>query len=218
MKTEQIMHRDLNGVSVRQSTKTSFFNANDLLSLYLKQKGAREKRISDYLDNAQTKSYMTAIQADSLNTANSRELECQLIEPYYTKRGKYGGTWMHPYLFIDFAMWLSPEFKLTCVKWIYDKLIDLRLEGGETYKLVNRALFNRKPNTTQHEYSNEAKMINKLVFGNPSGGQRNGASEAQLQLLSSLQKADIHFIEQGLDYYDRFVKLAEVKKTLLLVS
>jgi len=218
MKTEQIIDRNLNGVAVRQSTKTRFFNANDLLSLYSKQKGAKEKRITDYLDNAQTKSYMSAIQADSLNTANSRELEYPLVEPYYTKRGKYGGTWMHPYLFIDFAMWLSPEFKLTCVKWIYDKLIDLRLEGGDTFKLVNLALFNRKPTTTQYEYSNEAKMINKLVFGTPEGGQRNGATEKQLELLTRLQKADVHFIQQGLDYYDRFVKLNEMKSMLSLIA
>lgn len=215
MKTEQIMLRDLNGVPVRQSTKTSYFNANDLLDIYI-QTGGVEKRLDRYFDNKSAREYISTIQADILNTTNSGELESSLVEPYYTKRGKYGGTWMHPYLFIDFAMWLSPKFKLTCVKWIYDKLIDLRLEGGETFKAVNRALFNQKPNTTHFEYSNEAKMINKLVFGNPSGGQRNGASEEHLDLLTRLQKADIHFIEQGLDYYDRFEALKKVKASLLL--
>ena len=34
-------------------------------------------------------------------------------------RGKYGGTWMHPYLFVKFAMWLDPNFMLMGIK-LYD--------------------------------------------------------------------------------------------------
>ena len=47
---------------------------------------------------------------------------------YTKKRGKNGGTWMHPYLFIDFAMFLSAEFKLQCIKWLHDNLLILRDE------------------------------------------------------------------------------------------
>jgi len=108
-------------------------------------------------------------------------------------------------------MWLSVDFKVTCLKWLYDNLIEFRDECGDGFKKVNDALFNQKPNTPWFEYSNEAKMINKLVFGSSEKGQRNNATEKQLSLLKALQKADIKLIEQGLDYYDRFEKLKGLK-------
>lgn len=214
MKTEQIMERDLHGVVVRQSTKNAYFNANDLLDLFNRTKN-ENKRLETFLSTKGTKQYINSIIQDYQNNSKTGELGFQ---PLYSKRGKHGGTWMHPYLFIDFAMWLSPEFKLTCVKWIYDKLISVRIESGDTFKEVNHALFMQKPNRAPHDYANEARMINKLVFGDPSGGQRNKATEKQLVLLSQLQKLDIHYIEEGKDYYDRFNALQEATKLLQLAN
>ncbi len=214
MKTEIIMNkdievRDLHGVKVRQSTKTTFFNANDLLMLYEQIKGKPQKRIESYLEMQSTKQYISTIIQDLQNNVKSGELEYDVLQ---TKKGKYGGTWMHPYLFIDFAMWLSPEFKLTCVKWLYDNLIQVRIDAGDYFKEVNKALFSQNPKKAPaiYEYSNEAKMINKLVFGDPSGGQRNDATEEQLKTLAFLQRADIKLIQDGKDYYDRYEKLKEL--------
>lgn len=33
---------------------------------------------------------------------------------------------MHPLLFIDFAMWLNPAFKVKVLKFVYDELIKFR--------------------------------------------------------------------------------------------
>lgn len=209
MKTPVVMERDLHGMKIRQTTKDGFFNANDLLALYEKT-GGPEKRIERYMSTKSTQEYISAIQADILNSTNSGELESPQV--YYGKRGKYGGTWMHPFLFVDFAMWLSPEFKLTCVKWIYDNLIMNRIEAGDTFKEVNAALSEHVPKITWMTYSNEARMINKIVFGDPKGGQRNEATEKQLEKLKFLQKADVKLIADGLDYYDRFEKLKELSQ------
>jgi len=209
MKTSVIMTRDNGGISVRQDSKTSFFNANDLLDVY-NSNNDENKRIQNYLDNEATKRYMNAlIQDDILNHSNSSDLESSIIS---SKRGKNGGTWMHPYLFIDFAMWLSPEFKVRVVKWVYDNLIKFRIEAGDGFKEVNEALFDIKPNSPPFVYANEAKMINKIVFGKPDKDQRNNATEPQLKLLKSLQKADTTLIQEGLDYYERYDKLRELKK------
>lgn len=211
MKTSITIFRPDNGISVRQDTKTSFFNANDLLEMYNKREKS-SKAIDAYFRNDSTKRYVEALmQQEDLNTVNSGELENPIIS---TKRGKNGGTWMHPYLFIDFAMWLSPEFKVKVVKWVYDNLISLRIESGDGFKQVNQALFEVKPNRTPFEYANEAKMINKIVFGSPEKDQRNSATEDQLALLKSLQKADKQLILDGVDYYDRYTKLLEIKKYL----
>ena len=47
---------------------------------------------------------------------------------YLKTRGKYnGGTWMHPMLFIDFAMWINPSFKYDVLKFVYDIKVNLML-------------------------------------------------------------------------------------------
>lgn len=207
MKTTVYMERDLHGVKVRQSTKDSFFNANDLLTLF-EINGGKDKRIQSYFDLKGTQEYMSAIQADILNNSDSCELE--LPHVYYSKRGRYGGTWMHPFLFIDFAMWLSPEFKLTCVKWIYDNLIKFRVDSGDSFKEVNNALCMFTEKATRQTYRTEALMINSLVFGKAEGGKRNNANEEQLRKLSSLQKADVKLIQNGYNLHDRFRKLREI--------
>lgn len=221
------MIRDLNGVAIRQNHKTSFFNANDLLELY-NQSNQKKVEMTDYLRSKQFKEFKQEVLKDILqNTQNLQDNIRATIkeggdltdlfvakdsEIMYVKRGKNGGTWLHPYLFMDFAMWLSPSFKLTCIKWIYDKLIQVRDEAGESFKEVNDALFDLKPNRARWDYINEAQMINKLVFNSSDRGQRNSATEQELTLLKNLQKADIKLIQNGLDYYERYEKLKELKQ------
>lgn len=219
------MCRDLNGIKVRQNHKSGYFNGNDLLELYNEGREVK-KFIPGYLRSKGFKAFRMEVLKDILQnmqnlhvfkTCNGKEgedltdLEDRLC---HVKRGKNGGTWMHPYIFMDFAMWLSPEFKLTCIKWIYDKLIQVRDEAGDGFKEVNNALFTKKPNTSPFTYSNEASMINKLVFGKPDKDQRNEATEDQLKMLSALQKLDIKLIEKGLDYYERYDELRRNKEML----
>lgn len=212
MKTAVVMVRqDMNGLVIRQNSKNQFFNATDLIDSY-NSKNGEGKRVQNYLDNDSTKRFIIALaEAETLNNSNSSDLENGLIE---TKRGKNGGTWMHPYLFIDLAMWLSPEFKVTVIKWVYDNLIKIRNEAGDTFKEVNNALFDAKPNSAPYVYANEARMINKIVFGSQDSGQRNLATEDQLNLLKSLQKADVQLIKEGKDYFERYTELSKIKKYL----
>lgn len=215
MKTSIIMMRDLNGVSVRQNHKTWFFNANDLLDLYNSQnKGRYKKELGWYFRGKQFKEYhKEVLREEFLNKENLPYLESglELIE---TKRGKYWWTWMHPYIFLDFAMWLSPKFKLHCVKWIFDNLIQFRDECGDWFKEVNKALFDNMGKVSPFIYSNEAKMINKIVFWDPKAGQRKQATEEELYLLKKIQQADTKLIKKGYSFNERFIKLLELKEFL----
>jgi hypothetical protein len=40
-----------------------------------------------------------------------------------TRKGKYGGTWLHQDLALAFARWLSPLFAVRLDKWIGQRLI-----------------------------------------------------------------------------------------------
>lgn len=203
------MQREMNGLTIRQDSKNQFFNATDLIELFNKNHD-EAKRLQSYFANESTKRFLVALaESENDNSKNSSDLENGLI---VTKRGKYGGTWMHPYLFIDFAMWLSPEFKVTVIRWVYDNLIKVRHEAGDSCKEVNEAIFESSPSSPPFIYANEAKMLNKLVFGSPEAGQRNLATEDQLAMLKALQKADVQLIKENKDYFERYQELIKFKK------
>lgn len=227
MKTAQIMERNLNGFIVRQNHKTGMFNATDLLKVFKKNNPRSKKRIDKYLETNSTVEYVNVIKM-RLESQKSKvpaqgELEFTLTKAIdkdgdvvQSKSGRVnGGTWMHPYLFIDFAMWLSPEFKYECMKWLHDNLIQFRDQAGESFKEINIALTEEAGHELrQIEYIREAKMINSMVFDNGKGGQRNQATEAQLDLLDKLQKADIKMIKDGHSREVREKNLAVFKKLL----
>jgi len=209
MKTAQIMKRNLNGLEVRQNHKTEMFNANDLLAIYNKEN--KEKRLDNYLRATSTNEYKNFLEQKAIdsNTSDVSELN-QQDSVIKTSRGRVnGGTWMHPNLFIDFAMWLSVEFKDWAIECVKDRLIAFRDDAGESFKEVNQMLALRGPRRPI-VYIQEAKMINELVFEGKTG-QRNNATEEQLDLLSRIQKADIKLIEQGDSITERKRKLEMFK-------
>lgn len=218
METAVIIYRDLNGSQIRQNHKTGFYNANDLIDLYNKQakvNGMPQKRIIDYLSNSATKEWQDKIMAETSLDSNVDKSTPLENGTAITRRGRVnGGTWMHPYLFIDFAMWINADFKFTCVKWLHDNLIQLRDTVGNGFKEVNQALFEAQTKYDPFAYSNEAKLINKLAFGSPDSGQRNIATKKQLELLNNLQTIDTNLIKQGLSYSQRTTELVKIKNLL----
>lgn len=215
METNIVMKRDLNWFIVRQNTKNALFNANDLLEIYNKHTG-KNKKMEMYVRTAWFQETKEAVLkelnlAENLNTTNMYVLEKDVLS---TNRGKVNwGTRMHPYLFIDFAMWLSPEFKVKCIKWIYDNVINLRIGSGDSFKEVNMELRN-KWFVLPTYYKDEANMINFLVFGSMESGQRDTATEKQLDLLERLQKLDTKLIKEWLTFSKRAEKLSEFKDML----
>lgn len=135
MKTEQIMERKFRDGVIRQNHKTGWFNATDLIQVanqYRTQIGLEKKLIADYFKTNSTKEFIKEIlDRESLSLA------------YDSKKGKGGGTWVHPLILIDIAMWLSPEFKYDAMKWLEDRLIQNRDLSGDSYKKLASYLKNR---------------------------------------------------------------------------
>jgi hypothetical protein len=227
MKTAQIMNRDLHGFSVRQNHKTGMFNANDLLDAHNESHPKSPKRLDVYLKTNSTMEYLEFLERKS-NSRCERDLKSEDQQLLFsglkvkrptnvikTSRGRVnGGTWMTPNLFLDFAMWLSVEFKDWAIECAKDRLIQFRDDAGESFKEVNNALSITMGEQRQIEYIREARMINGFVFENGKGGQRNDASEEQLDLLDKLQKADIKMIHRGLPFEKRRNNL-EILKDLI---
>ncbi len=213
MKTAVIMKRFVWDHQVRQDSKNGMFNVNDLLTIYNLQ-AKKKKRIDSYMGRKESKELKEAIlKRLNSNTTNSWYLDSDISR---TIKGRVNGwTWMHPYMFIDFAMWLSPDFKVMCIEWIYDHLIDLRNQVGDEFKELTHAVKKFLQPVNVEIYKDEIKMINKLVFGTEAREElRQTATQDQLKMLQVLQKADIKLISEGKPYSSRLASLHRLKELL----
>lgn len=125
MKTNQEMIRKMGDFNVVQRTKDGMFNATELIKQW-NEKTGEKKEITKFFENSNTSKFIEAlIIEENLNTQDSA---------YLKSRGKRGGTWMHPYLFVKFSMWLNPSFEVKVIKFVYDEMIKYRNDAGDAYR------------------------------------------------------------------------------------
>lgn len=188
MKTNQTLTRQMGNFEVFQRTSDGFFNATALLRQW--NKGDKKKDLDDFLGNKMTKEYIKVIESkENLNTQKSGDLKV-----VKSTRGKFGGTWMHPFLFIDFAMWLNVEFKYEVIKFVYDQLIQYRIEAGDTYREMAAEIARiSKREDIARNISNVASAINIIVYGRHQREIRN--KEAEEQSMRDLVKMQIKVTE-----------------------
>lgn len=197
------MIRPMGQFNVSQRTKDGFFCATALLkqwneyadnqqnsnggnSPYLKTKDLKE-----FFSNKNTDEFISALmEEEKLDTPK---------KAYVASRGNNGGTWMHPILFIKFAMWLNPRFEVQVIKFVYDQMIQYRNEAGDAYtelssavaKLVDRSFM---PNAMSHV----AKGINYIIFGNHENEMRNKHGEENLmKKLAEFERMIAKIINDG---------------------
>ena len=108
------MIRQMGEFSVKQRTKDGFFNATELLKQWNRVSGMK-KEVTKFLDLGSTSELVKIImEREDLHTQDSTYVKSR------ASRGDNAGTWMHPVLFIDFAMWINPSFKYDVIKFVYD--------------------------------------------------------------------------------------------------
>lgn len=192
------MTRRMGQFEVLQRTKDGMFNATALLRQWNEsvktssnlnpQKNGYLKRkdLDDYFHLQSTKDFLSALQADAdFKDGNP---------PYLTSRGKYsGGTWMSPLLFIDFAMWLNPKFKVQVLKFVYDELIKCRTAAGDNYNVLAKSIA-ALPDV---DYPQVARALNWIVFNKHERDIRNTATPQQLQDMDELQRKLAFSVDMG---------------------
>lgn len=129
-----------------------------------------------------------------------------------------GGTWMHPILFMKFAMWLNPRFEVQVIKFVYDQMLRYRDEVGEDYKKLAAALAKITPKNEMRELMEHiGKGINSIVYGKHEKMLRNKlATEEQQKEYLKLQSYLIMSIENGIfkngwDVYRHLLKMYDNK-------
>ena len=153
-----------------------------------------------------------------------------------SKAGRYGGTYAHKDIAFEFAMWISPEFKVYLIREFQRlKEEEQKLLGWSAkrelanlnYRIHTDAI---KQNLIPPEldrkkvsivYANEADVLNVAMFGmtaqewrdaNPDkkGNIRDYATINELICLSNLESLNSVFINDGVPQSERLLKLNEV--------
>ncbi|UTD11672.1 KilA-N domain-containing protein [Treponema denticola] len=152
-----------------------------------------------------------------------------------SKSGRNGGTFAHRDIALEFASWISIEFKLYVIKEFQrlkeDENSRLKLEWNLQRTLakinyhihtdaIKESLIPKEVSKKQAAliYADEADLLNTALFGltakewrerNPklSGNIRDYAGLEQLVVLSNLESINALLIKQGLPQSERLIQL-----------
>ena len=158
-----------------------------------------------------------------------------------SKSGRYGGTFAHKDIALEFASWISIEFKLYIIKEFQrlkeDETSQLKLEWNlqRTLSKINYHIHTDairdnlipKEITKQQAnfvYADKADLLNVALFGltakewrenNPDkkGNVRDYASLEQLVVLSNMESINALLISQGITPSERLRELNKVAIT-----
>lgn len=160
-----------------------------------------------------------------------------------SKSGRYGGTFAHPDIAMEFASWISPEFKLYIIQDYK------RLKSDENSKLslnwnLNREIskINYKIHTDaikeyllkdltseqlSYKYASEADILNVTLFNkrakqwreenlNLKGNMRDYASLNELLVLANMESYNAVLISKGIEQKERMIELRNLARTQLM--
>lgn len=160
-----------------------------------------------------------------------------------SKSGRGGGTFAHPDIAMEFASWISAEFKLYLIQDYK------RLKSDENSKLslgwnLNREIskINYKIHTDaikeyllkdltneqlSYQYASEADMLNVALFNkrakqwreeNPDlkGNMRDYASLNELLVLANMESYNAILIGKGMNQKERMIELRKLARTQLM--
>jgi hypothetical protein len=152
------------------------------------------------------------------------------------KAGRYGGTYAHKDIAFEFAMWISPEFKVYMVREFQRLKQEEQKQLGwsakrELTKLnyhihtdaIKQNLIPQELSAAQTSivYANEADVLNIAMFGitakqwreeNPGlkGNIRDYATINELICLSNMENLNAVFINENMPQRERLIKLNQI--------
>ena len=152
------------------------------------------------------------------------------------KAGRYGGTYAHKDIAFEFAMWISPEFKVYIVREFQRlKEKEQHIIGWSAKRELSKINYRIHTDAIKYNlipaeiskaqasiiYANEADVLNVAMFGmtakqwrddNPDlkGNIRDYASINELICLSNMENLNAVFIEQGMPQSERLMKLNQI--------
>lgn len=160
-----------------------------------------------------------------------------------SKSGRYGGTFAHSEIALEFASWISPEFKLYVIQDYKRLKSDLNSSFSQSWQIhreivkinyrlhtdvLKSYLFADLTNEQlSFHYASEADLLNVVLFNkrakqwreeNPSlkGNIRDYASLAELLVLGNLESYNAILISKDIPQKERLIELRKIAREQLL--
>ena len=153
-----------------------------------------------------------------------------------SKAGRYGGTYAHKDIAFEFAMWISPEFKVYLIREFQRLKSEEQKQIGWSAKrelskinyrihtdAIKQHLIPEEVTIQQASiiYAEEADVLNVAMFGKTArqwrdehpdlkGNIRDYASINELICLSNMENLNAVFIDQGIPQSERLIKLNQI--------
>ncbi len=183
---------------------------------------------------------------NSFTISPSKWIEKTKAKGIITKSGRYdSGTYAHEDIALEFASWISAEFKLYFIKEFrrlkYEENERLQLGWNVKRELVKinyeihtdaikKKLIPPKISTKDAKkiYASEADILNKALFGKTANEWkeenkekketiRDYANVTQLVVLANLEGFNSEFIKQNLSQKERLIKLNNIAISQIMV-
>ena len=160
-----------------------------------------------------------------------------------SKAGRYGGTYAHYDIAMEFASWLSPEFKLYIIQdykrlkedensklsltWNLHREISKINYKIHTDAIKEYLLQDLSREQLSFEYASEADMLNVALFNkrakewreeNPDlrGNMRDYASLNELLVLANMESYNAILITKGLEPKERMIELRNLARIQMI--
>lgn len=162
-------------VVVRQRTKDKFFAIQDLVLFcdkWFYLQGKPRFDVNQYFRLDSSQAFIEALR---------KKKQC---EPHI--KGRRGHTgWVHPHLFLDILLWANPEFKVEVYDWLFDYLIESRVNSADSFRVMSATLYEFVGNKSKFKSAlvNLCQRIKDLL----EVDDWNKASEIQLKRRDELQ-------------------------------
>ena len=153
-----------------------------------------------------------------------------------SRAGRYGGTYAHKDIAFEFAMWISPEFKVYLIREFQrlkeQELAQIGWNAKRELSKINYRIHTDaiKQNLIPQEitpiqaariYANEADVLNMALFGMTAlewrdkhpdlkGNIRDYASVNELICLSNMESLNAVFIQDGIPQQERLIRLNRI--------
>ena len=212
MKTNVVMKRPMGQFEVLQRTIDGYFDGNALLNMWKSEHPTYKDTVNEFLGQKKVQMFITELEEEFGDFAQPRKwvlAETQGFKSIKYIKGKntaHGRSkdqvWMHPYMFIKFAMWINPKFELQVIKFVYDELIKNRHLAGDNYNVLTAAL----ATMPDIDYKKVATAIQWIVFNRTGKNLRQQATQEQLSEISDIESKLAYAINMGfIKSYDELI-------------
>lgn len=201
MKTNQVMEtidRELCGRIVRQRTKDGFMRLWDIEAigkLYRLENGLPELSLKDYVNSQNVKEFLA-------------ELEKEIGSKPYIKSTKSNSGWIHPFFAIKMLTHFNPRFEVQVYKWLWDYLIQSRIDSGDSYVKMCGSLY--AYTTQKAKFQQSIKALSKNIRNHFGVDTWNNATQEQLKLRDELQTNIADFAKTLQNAYQGLVFACDV--------